>query len=632
MHLPRSFPILLLTAVIVACAPAKPLTTPAEIATADATGNLPALYNQVKSQLANKDRGDKKYAEQFAQLDKIGLTLTNRLDDDLRKRMESARLHNSIVPLNVLTEVRDEAEDMRAWQPARYDALLREIAKNRAVTEKAIASLNTYMGGLAPTAFRKKFDALTQLAQVTGDKKYAEERDATIRSLRVEFEQARATENYERALQLLDALPEDAQTTPTRLELQAQLSEHRFNDAVAEDRPDEAYRYFDALSKLPRFDVVKVRITANANDLAAYFVALAADAVTAGRMSDAYRWFTQARDVHMKLDGRVNAVPEERVFVDRLYRGHDRAKTEGLWGLALGHLLVVQEFDPARPNLAADLRTANEEVSKIAIRSATVAPFASASGNADYSGAVATQITGYLFKAVPNDVRIIGWDPTRGSSGIDYTVSGSIDEARVETSQNTTRKTERVITEKNALTRNPRYDEWLKMTPREQKRNPQPAPQLAADRKEDVSYNLIQVRKVGYFSVGFRIQEASTGRVVYTDTLTIKKELEAEGNEGVSLGIYTLPAKSPALPTDSEMLNKLSLEASEEIGKRLAARVGDLEKRYAEAGKKSASANNPLEAAQYYAEAVVVAQRKSIDAAPYALELKRQSAASGYAR
>lgn len=624
----RLAPVLLATA-LAACSAPAPLATPADIASADATGTLPTLYNQVKSQLANRSRGDKKYAAQFAQLDGIGRTLTNRLDDDLRKRLESGRLGNGLVPQKLLTELRADAEPMRQWQPPRLDQYLREIDKHQAATGKAIDSINSYMAGLAVTEFRKKQGALTQLALVTGEDKYNQQRDAMVQGLRGEFEQARATDNFERALLLLDALPADAGTETTRVELQAQLAERRFNESLADDRPDEAYRWFDSLSKSSRFVVVKARITPTANTMADYFVALAADAVAAGRTADAYRWFAQARDVHFKLDGRSNAVPEERPFVDRVYRGHDRAKAEGLWGLALGHLLIAQEFDPARQGIATDLRAANEQTGAMAIRSAGIAPFGNASGSVDYSGAVATNITGYLFKSIPNDVRIIAG---AGNGGIDYSITGSVDEARVETNENPTRKSERVLVEKNAISRNPRYDDWLKLSERERKRIPQPAPQLAADRYEDISYNVTELRKVGYVSVAFRIIEAASGKVVYTDKVTVKKEFADQGNEGVARGSYNLPARTPKLPSDIEILNQLAGEASADIGKRLATQLGNLEQRYAEAGKRSAAANNPVEAAQYYALAVAVAQRKGIDPTAWALELKRQSAASNYAR
>ncbi len=629
--LPRLLVATLFATTLVACSAPAPLVTPSDIASADATGNLPTLYNQVKSQLATRNRGDKKYAAQFAQLDSIGRTLTNRLDDDLRKRLENGKLGTGLVPQSLLTELRTDADPMRQWQPARHDQFLRELDKYQTATTKAIDSLNTYMAGLPVTEFRKKQNALTQLAQVTGDEKYSTQRDTMIQGLRGEFEQARATDNFERALQLLDALPADDNTETTRLELQTQLSERRFNEALADDRPDEAYRWFDSLSKSSRFDVVKARIMPTANQMADYFVALAADAVTSGRTADAYRWFAQARDVHLKLDGRNNAIPEERPFVDRIYRGYDRAKTEGLWGLALGHLLIAQEFDPARQTLANDLRVANEQNNAVAIRSAAISPFSNASGSADYSGAVATNITGNLFKTIPNDVRIIAWDTAR-NGGIDYNISGSIDEARVETNENTTRKSERVLTEKNAVSRNPRYDDWLKLSERERKRIPQPAPQLAADRYEDISYNVTELRKVGYFSVAFRIIEAASGKVVYTDKVTVKKDFADQGNEGVARGTFNLPAKSPKLPSDIEILNQLAAEASAEIGKRLTAQLGNLELRYAEAGKRAAAANTPVEAAQYYALAVTVAQRKGIDSAAFALELKRQAAASNYAR
>ncbi|MFZ5723912.1 MAG: hypothetical protein ACOY33_09675 [Pseudomonadota bacterium] len=631
MPMYRLVAIALVSAALVACAAPKPLVTSADIAAADSTGNLPALYNQVKAGMAGKDRSQKKFAAQFAQLDAIGRTLTNRLDEDLRKRMDGARLHNGIVPLAVLTEVAGEAEAMRNWQPARHDQLMREIQKNRDLAEKAIRDINTYIENLPPTAFRKKADALTQLALVTGDSKFSTQRDTMNRTLRGEFEQARATDDFEKALQLLDALPKDDQTEPLRAELTTRLAERKFNEALADDRPDEAYRYFDTLSQSAYFPDVKTRITPTANQMAEFFVALANNAVIEGRMSDAYRWFAQARDVHIKLDGSTSPVPEEKPFVDRIYRGHDRAKAEGLWGLALGYLQITHEFDPARANLARDLRTAYDEVGKIAIRSATVAPFSAAAGSADYSGAIATRITESLFAAIPNDVRIIAWDPAR-TSGIDYTISGSIDEARVETSQTTTRKTTRAVTEEGAMTRNPRYDEWLKLSERERRNTPQPAPQIPVDRKEDISYNVTQLRKVGYFSVAFRIIESASGKVVHTDSLTLKKELADEGNEGVELGSFRIPSKSPSLPTDIEILNKLANEASQEIGKRLAGRLGDLEKRYADAGKKSAANNSPVEAAQFYGMSVAVAKRKGQDAEAYNAELKKQAAAAGYAR
>lgn len=635
-HTPRPLyrPLLLATLLLTATLPAqaaKPLVTDEELAAAESTGNLPALYNQAKAELVGKDRNNKRHAPLFAQLDSIGRTLAGRLDTELRARIDQARMHNGIVPLNVLTDVQAAAEPMRTWQPDRHDVLGRDLTRDTELTSKAIADITAYMTNLPPTALGKNMEALRQLGLVTGDTAYAEQRDTMLRTLRGNFEQARATDDFEKALLLLEELPKDDKTDTTRMELQTSLFERRFNESLADDRPDEAYKLFDSMARSPQFATVKARIAPTARDMANYFVALAAKAVAENNLREGYHWFTQARDVHIKLDGRAEPVPEEKAFVDRAWRGYEKARTENLWPLALGHLLIVQEFDPTRPNLARDLRSAEDEVAKLAIRSATVAPFNSAAGNADYGSAIATRVTENLFQNIPYDLRIIAYDAAQAAT-VDYVVSGNIDEARVESSQNTTRKTTRAVTEAGMLVRNPKYDEWLKLSERQRRDIPQPAPQLPVDKKEDISYNVTTLRKVGYFSVAFRIVEAGSGKVIHTDSLTMKRELAADGNEGVELGDFQLPAKTPNLPADLEMLNQLSNEASQEIGNRLGKRLGSLEQRYAEVGKKAAANNNPVEAAQNYGMAVVVAQRKSVDAAPLRKELKEQAVLSGYAR
>lgn len=626
-----TFPSLVLCALMLAgCAAPKPLATETDIASAEASNTLPSLYNQARASLIGKDRNSKKHAPLFAQLDAIGRRLSSRLDFDLRKQMEGARMQNGLIPLNVLNDAQAASENMRTWEPSRHDVLSKDIAKDMALTQKAVKDVETYITQLPAMAYRKHMTALQQMELLTGDTRYGAHRESMLRTVRGEFEQARTTDNFEQALILLDELPPSSDTEPTRLELQTRLFERKFNELLAEDRPDDAYNLFDTLARSPYFNDVKERIGPTGKDMANYFIALASNATQAGNLGDAYRWFSQSRNVRMKLDGKVDPVPEEKPFVERVYRGYGKAKVEGYWGLAYGHLLIVQDFDPERVNLANDLRQAEEETNKLSIRSATIQPFTNAAGNADYSSAIATRITEYLFQTIPEDVRIISYN--NQSAPVDYLINGSIDEARVETTDNTTRKTARVVTEQGITTRNPKYDEWLKLSERERKNSPPPPAQLVSDRKEDVSYNVTQTRKVGYFSVAFRVLEASTGKVVYTDSLTVKRELSGEGNEGVELGAFKLPSKTANLPTDIEILNQLSNEASQDIGKRLVSRLGDIDKRYGETAKQAVASGSILDASQYYSFAVVTAQRKKTDAGTYRTELKKVAAMSGYGR
>lgn len=621
-----SLSVILLTA----CAAPKPLATPEEIAQAERTGTLSSLYNQAKSGLVGKDRNRSKDAPLFAQLDSIGRKLAVDLDNRLRGQIDQSRLLNGIAPLNVLTEARTAAEPMRVWEPSRHDILTRDIARESAITEKAVREAEARLAALPEPAQRKQRDVLTELEQLTGDTRYGDRRNTMLSRLRAQYDEAFATDNFETALRLLDELPPEGNTELTRVDLQTRLFERRFNESLADDRPDEAYRLFLTLAESPYFNDVKERIGPTGTDMANYFVALGANAVAAGNMGDAWRWFTQARDVRMRLDGRVEAVPEEKPFVTRMQRGHDNAMKEKLWGVALGHAYVVQDFDPAFPTLARDIRAAEDEVNRAAIRSARIAAFTSAAGIADYSGTIATRITEHLFQQIPEDLRIIASDS--GNAPLSYIVSGSIDEARVETDDKQTRKTTRVVTQKGVMTRNPKYDEWLKLTERDRQRVPQPPAQLPVDRQEDISYTVTQLRKTGHFSVAFRVVDATSGNVVFTDSLTIKRELADEGNEGVELGQFVLPARAATLPADIEILSQLTNEASQEIGKRLATELGSLERRYAEEGRMAGANGNTIEAAERYAAAVAVGRRKQQDVSAYLTELKRYASATGYAR
>lgn len=627
----RTVPTLLLCSALVAgCAGPKPLVTDAEIAAAEASNTLPSLYNQAKATLVGKDRNAKKNVPLYAQLDNIGRRLGSRLDYDLRRQLEAKRLSNQLVPLAVLTEVQSSAESMRTWEPARFDVLNRELVKEVAATQKAIGEVEAQMAALPDGAYRKRMEQLRQLELLTGDTRHGEQREAMLRKVRGEFEQARATDNFEIALVLLDELPPGKDIEPTRLELQTRLFESKFNDFLAQDRPDDAYSLFDTLARSPYFDEVKGRIGPTARNLVTYFLALAANDTQSGNLALAYQRFSQARNVRLKLDGRVDPVPEEKPFVDRAYRGYEQARNEGRPGLAYGHLLLVQEFDPDRLNLGSELRAVEDETNNLSIRTATVQSFSKADGIADYAGALSTRITEALFQTIPEDIRIIAAD--NQATAVDYHINGSIDEARVEGTENKTRKTERVVTEQGVVSRNPKYDEWMRLPDRERRNTPPPPAQLVSDRKEDITYMVTSVRKVGYFSAAFRVVEAATGKVMYTDSVTVKREFTGEGNEGVSLGTYSLPAKTASVPTDIEILSQLSTAASQEIGKRLAVRIGDLEKRYADAGKQAAASGNNVDAATYYGYAVTTGSRKVVDTSAYRAELKRSAAASGYGR
>lgn len=615
---------------LVGCAAQKPLFSPVDLANAERAGTLSNLYNQGKASLVGKDRSKKHQAPLFAELDAVGRKLSSELDNKLRGQMNAARLPSGLLPMSRLSEIRGEAEPIRTWEQPRHEVLLKELEREMGATQKAIAEVEAKLGTLPEKAQSAQREALASLEQLTGDTRYGEQRNVMLSRLRAQYEEAIGTDQFDQALALLEELPVDENTASARLELQTRLFEKRFNDSLAENKPDEAYSLFVTLTDSPNFDSVKERIRPVGVDMANYFIALGSESLASGNIPESWRWFSQARNIRVKLTNDAETIAEEKPLIDRLQRGFDAAKADQAMGVALGYLFAIQELSPYHPTLARDMSTTAEEVNRKAIRSGRIAPFASASGSVDYSGAIATAVTEYLFQRIPEDLRIISGD-TQGIT-VDYIISGSINEARIETNEQKTLKKMRVVTEKGVMRPNPKHDEWLKLSDRERKRTPQPPAQLPFDRQEDISFNVTQLQKVGYYSVAFRLVRAETGEVIYTDSLTLKRELADEGNEGVELGHFKLDAKAALLPPDIEILNQLTIEASKEIGQRLAAKAGGLERHYAEEAKAAAANGNAILAAERYAASVMVGRRKQVDINDELVALKQAAAASGYAR
>jgi hypothetical protein len=132
-------------------------------------------------------------------------------------------------------------------------------------------------------------------------------------------------------------------------------------------------------------------------------------------------------------------------------------------------------------------------------------------------------------------------------------------------------------------------------------------------RSEDVSIEVILYRKVGLFSVSYRVVDATTAKVVFTDSVRAKIQYEDTSSEGVELGDFKMEFKLASLPSDVEILSELADEASAKIGTELAEILKDPEMVYAEAGDRYVEEGNFAAAAAQYAYAIVLAERKDLE-------------------
>lgn len=610
--------------VLTACAPAPVVTvTDEQINAAQDAGELERLYRDTALQLAAFDRQSR--PEDFARLDAIGKQLASVKAAQVRARMQRFALSEDLIPMNILAEAAADAEQIRGWNTAIGDALSNEISLAREASQAAFDEARNRQAALPADAHRERLAVLEEMAAVSGDPSYENQRAALVQSLAQQAAAAQEAENLEQAKELLDALPDNADTRQQRAEVDRRLFEKRFNKALADNRPDEAYQHFAALAAAPNWNDIKPDMREIGQVMIDYFTALGSDATGKGQLADAKRWLLQAS--HMAAALGLDAPREAfNPFVDKVKALASKARNSGKRpAQELGLLYLVDQLQPGRGDVTGRINELQNAIAAIAPREVSTTAFRDPSGDYKFGDKIAAGITQYLFKSIPQDVRIIEREQyeaikreqdLRGASSltsVDYLITGSVLEAKVEDTQQKNRRTMRVVTETGTRP-NPAYLEWLKLTESQQDRIKAPAETESYETREDVSINVTIHRKVGIFSVSYRLIDAHSGKVIFPDSVTESIEFSDESTEGVQLGDFTLDFKLADLPSDVEILNGLAAKISEEIGGKLTERLSRQEEAYASSATAAASEGHYLKATELMARAEAIALRKGLDA------------------
>ena len=608
--------------VLTACAPVVTVTDE-QINAAQDAGELERLYRDTALQLAAFDRQSR--PEDFARLDAIGKQLASVKAAQVRARMQRFALSEDLIPMNILAEAAADAEQIRGWNTAIGDALSNEISLAREASQAAFDEARNRQAALPADAHRERLAVLEEMAAVSGDPSYENQRAALVQSLAQQAAAAQEAENLEQAKELLDALPDNADTRQQRAEVDRRLFEKRFNKALADNRPDEAYQHFAALAAAPNWNDIKPDMREIGQVMIDYFTALGSDATGKGQLADAKRWLLQAS--HMAAALGLDAPREAfNPFVDKVKALASKARNSGKRpAQELGLLYLVDQLQPGRGDVTGRINELQNAIAAIAPREVSTTAFRDPSGDYKFGDKIAAGITQYLFKSIPQDVRIIEREQyeaikreqdLRGASSltsVDYLITGSVLEAKVEDTQQKNRRTMRVVTETGTRP-NPAYLEWLKLTESQQDRIKAPAETESYETREDVSINVTIHRKVGIFSVSYRLIDAHSGKVIFPDSVTESIEFSDESTEGVQLGDFTLDFKLADLPSDVEILNELAAKISEEIGGKLTERLSRQEEAYASSATAAASEGHYLKATELMARAEAIALRKGLDA------------------
>ncbi|MBB85377.1 MAG: hypothetical protein CL931_16330 [Deltaproteobacteria bacterium] len=609
---------------------------------------LQALFDEISLQLQSAKPGSDAAAELQTKLGQVGGELANRAAAATRTRLSQAERVDGKIPLGAIEKEMGGLTVIRRYDRDVYRQIDGEINREFEATRAAIREREGQLSATPESEILSRINLLSTLSALSGtgsetQARYAAERDQILRNVSKEAEEAIRNEDYEKAQDLLGIVaevnPEDAEAQATKCDVDGKVIVRRFNDSLATGRFGRTVEMLDEFSTTDCFGEIKTSLAADAAPLVEAFGMIGEESVAAGDLSAAYARYQDAAAISQLLLDRKPSLPGMPDFLKQIERRFADAFAAGVYGAAWGYLRVMTEFGPTTPQIRQKLRKTRDEIARRAVRGLTAYPFEDpATSDAKVGDAVSSKVVQHIFRTIPSDVRIVEREQLERileeckRSGTcsdldtaDFIVQGTILDAKVETTSKVGRETRRVVTGQETVT-NPEYTRWTALSERDRSKTPQPPATIRRDVTEDVTTEVNNVRKVGIISVSYRVVDATSGRVLFTDSMQTKQEFQDEGRQGVQLGDFKQETDFVELPPDIEILSGsggLADKISEEIGIKLVDFLKDPEEQYSKEATRFVSEGDYLSAASMAAFSIVLREIKQKDMGTLKADLKR---------
>jgi hypothetical protein len=615
--------------------------------------SLETLFGEISVQLQGAKPGSKAELALRQKLDAVGSELAQREAATIRTRLASVERVDGKIPLGALERELGALESVKRWNVVIYTEIKNEIGRELDATRREVGEQEKKLAALDDQDTLERINLLSSLSALSGtgseaQARYAAQRDEIIRNVSQEAQEAIENEDYERAQDLLGIVqevdPEDEAARQQKCEVDGKVIVKRFNAAMETGRLSKTRAMLEEFSQQDCFDEIKAGLASDAATMVEAFGLFAQEATSAGNLGAAYQRYRDASVISELLLDQKPQLPGIDTFLKGVDQRSQKAFEAGEYGVAWGLLNVMTEFGPITPQIRQRLRKTRDEIARRAVRGLTAYPFEDPKTSATKVGdAVSSKVVQHIFRTIPSDVRIVEREQLerileecnrRGTCSdldtADYIVQGTILDAKVETTEKSGRETRRVVTGREAVT-NPDYTAWSNLKERERERTPEPPRTVARDVTEDVTIEVRSVRKVGIVSVSYRIVEASSGRVLVTDSIQTKQEFQDEGRQGVQLGNFRQETDFVELPPDIEILSGtggLADKISEEIGIKLVEFLKDPEEQYSADARRFVNEGDYLGASRMAAYSIVLRDLKDKDMGSLREDLKDYAMAS----
>jgi hypothetical protein len=599
---------------------------------------LESVFTQITGQEATVKPGSGRAEELAGQHKLIGGELAERAAAAVRTRIADIPRVDGKLPLGPLQKELEAAKAIARYDAAVHDALARELEPELEGTRRELTRRERELGELGDDALLERLKLLSGLASLAGkgsseSDAFTAQREELLGNVSKEAEKAIRDEDYEKAQGLLGIVqevdPSDQAARKKKCEVDGKVLLKQFSQALETGSATRSMSMLADFSEKDCFAEIKSALQDSAAPMAEAFAALGAEATAAQNLGLAYHRYRDAQTISQLLLGRSATLPGVESFLGQLDGAYEKAFAAGEYGVALGLLDVRTELGTTTPQMRQQARMTRDEINRRAVRGLTAYPFEDPKHAAAKVGdAVASKVVQHIFSTIPSDVRIVEREQLErildeckrngncnALTSADFIVQGTINDAKVETTEKTGRETRRVVTGKQSIP-NPAHAAWLALKERDRKKQPEPAATILQDITEDVEFDVTSVRKVGIISVSYRVVEASSGRVVFTDSMQDRQEFQDEGRQGVQLGDFKQETDFVELPPDIEILSGdkgLADKISDGIGQKLVEFLQNPEDQYEQEASRAVEEGDFAGAARKIAYAISLREAKSKD-------------------
>lgn len=575
---------------------------------------LKESHAALAARLTNAKKED--FPADFALLEDMGQRIVTMQKNQLEKALGEKRIrelgdYQDKIPLPELAQLQQQLQDDKNLTPSLVQQLQEPIVRERGNTVSLIGRLEAEASRQDLTAERRAM-VYHQLYVASGEKRWADIRDKQMDIIIKAIHSAAENNNFSASLEdKIDFVRGIYVSQPEKIVedmqgLYADFYANRYARLQTKGDREDAFKILKKLTQKQDYPQIVAKLGERANKIADDYAGYVTESVSR-RLSlvEALQNYQREIEVRAILNLQPASHPDTANLVQQFAEKFRATKDKNAYA-ALGFLLAQEvvapqasgQFSPVTEQQFAQIRGNT-------ISSLSVEKFRSRYDNLNYGEIITPLISQYLQQLIGHNIRI----DEGGTEGVDALVTGNILEVKVESSQ--ARNKKQMLVNVGEIQRtNPAYLAWLELPAKERKNVAKPEETISEPKQETIFITATVHRKVGIFAVTYRLVDNKNNRVIFPDSITLQAQYEDESNEGLEVGELVIPYKLAKLPTDTEILQKLSQDVAETIAGNLIGVLENQEIEYLKAADKAAAQNHCGEEVENLAKALALMASK----------------------